>query len=150
MYSYKYPHPAVTVDCAVFGIDDGEPKLLLVQRKNEPFAGAWALPGGFVEIEEDLEEAARRELREETGLDNINLEQLAAFGAPGRDPRERVITVAYFALVDPGELELRAEGDARRVAWFPAGKPPELAFDHREILDAALARLQKKGYGFKL
>src|SRR6202167_1200446 len=98
-YTYQYPRAALTVDCVVFGFDGGELKVLLIQRGLEPFKGKWALPGGFVKIEETIDEAARRELEEETGLKNIFLEQLYTFGAVGRDPRERVVSVAYYALV---------------------------------------------------
>jgi 8-oxo-dGTP diphosphatase len=144
MYSYKYPHPAVTVDCVVFGLDEGDLKVLLIQRDLEPFAGTWALPGGFVKMEEDVEQAARRELVEETGVSNLYLEQLAAFGAPKRDPRERVITVAYFAIVKLLDHKVEADTDARNAAWFPVDELPALAFDHHDILDAALKRLQTK------
>jgi 8-oxo-dGTP diphosphatase len=144
MYSYQYPHPAVTADCAVFGLDEGELKILLIQRDLEPFAGKWALPGGFVHMDEDLEDAARRELEEETGVKELYIEQLGAFGAPGRDPRERVITVAWWAIVNLYEHELRAASDARNAAWFPAEDLPALAFDHERILSAALARLREK------
>jgi 8-oxo-dGTP diphosphatase len=99
-YSYKYPHPAVTVDCAIFGLDEGALKLLLIQRDFEPFAGAWALPCGFVRMDEDLEDAARRELEEETGIRKVYIEQVGAFGEPARDPRERVITIAWRAIVN--------------------------------------------------
>lgn len=144
MYSYKYPHPAVTVDCAVFGLDDGDLKVLLIQRDLEPFAGAWALPGGFIKLEEDLEASARRELEEETGMTDLYLEQLATFGAPGRDPRERVITVAYLSIVNLFDHPVTAATDARRAAWFPVDALPRLAFDHEDILDLALRRLQSK------
>jgi 8-oxo-dGTP diphosphatase len=144
MYSYKYPHPAVTVDCVVFGLDDGNLKVLLIQRDLEPFAGAWALPGGFVKLDESLDEAAQRELVEETGVSELYLEQLYTFGEPDRDPRERVITVAYFAIVNLFDHKVKADTDARSAAWFPVDELPELAFDHHVILDAALARLQAK------
>lgn len=144
MYSYEYPHPAVTVDCAVFGLDDGDLKILLIQRDLEPFAGSWALPGGFVKMDESLDAAARRELEEETGVKRIYVEQLGAFGDPGRDPRERVITVAYYAIVNLFEHEVKADTDARNAAWFPVDEPPKLAFDHAAILGSALARLQDK------
>ncbi|MBL8967703.1 MAG: NUDIX hydrolase [Spirochaetaceae bacterium] len=144
MYGYEYPHPAVTVDCAVFGLDDGDLKILLIQRDLEPFAGSWALPGGFVKMDESLDEAARRELEEETGVKKIYVEQFGAFGDPGRDPRERVVTVAYYAIVNLFEHEVKADTDARNAAWFPVDEPPRLAFDHARILEAALARLQDK------
>jgi 8-oxo-dGTP diphosphatase len=144
MYSYEYPHPAVTVDCVVFGLDDGNLKVLLIQRDLEPFAGAWALPGGFVKLEESLDQAALRELSEETGVSELYLEQLYTFGEPNRDPRERVITVAYFAIVNLFDHKVKADTDARSAAWFPVDELPELAFDHHAILDAALSRLQAK------
>lgn len=144
MYSYHYPHPAVTVDCAVFGLDEGYLKILLIQRDLEPFAGRWALPGGFIKMDESLDEAARRELEEETGVKRIYIEQLGAFGEPGRDPRERVVTVAYYAIVNLFEHRIKADTDARNAAWFPVDELPPLAFDHDGILKAALARLQDK------
>lgn len=144
MYQYKYPHPAVTVDCVVFGLDEDELKVLLIQRKIEPFKGQWALPGGFIDMDENLEESARRELREETGVQDLFLEQLATYGKPGRDPRERVITVAYFAIVNLYEHKVEADTDAEEAAWFPVENLPKLAFDHQMILDEALIRLQNK------
>lgn len=144
MYSYEYPHPALTVDNVVFGLDDEELKVLLIRRKLEPFKGAWALPGGFVAIDESVEEAALRELQEETGVKDIYLEQLAAFSAPDRDPRERVVTIAHFAIVNLFNHQVRADTDAEEAAWFPAEEPPLLAFDHQQILNAALKRLQSK------
>ncbi len=145
-YTYQYEHPAVTVDCAVFGLDleESELKVLLVQRKLDPFKGRWALPGGFVGMKEKLDEAARRELAEETGLEDVWLEQLFTFGDPGRDPRERVISVAYFALVRQRDYQLCATTDAAAAAWYPVGKTPSLAFDHAHILQMALGRLKGK------
>jgi 8-oxo-dGTP diphosphatase len=144
--SYKHPRPAVTVDCVVFGFDDdgGDLKVLLIQRDAEPFEGKWALPGGFVRLDETLDEAAARELKEETGLSGFFLEQLYTFGAIDRDPRERVISVAYYALVALVGRELKATTDARSAAWFSIADVPSLAFDHEEILDAAVRRLKGK------
>ncbi len=143
-YSYRYPRPAVTADCVVFGLDEAELSVLLVERAEAPFKGAWALPGGFVRQEEALEAAARRELAEEAGLTDLFLEQLYTFGDPGRDPRGRVITVAYYALVRLAEHPARAGSDAAAVRWFPARRPPPLAFDHATILATALERLRGK------
>jgi 8-oxo-dGTP diphosphatase len=143
-FTYQHPHPAVTVDCVVFGFDEADLKLLLIQRKIGPYEGKWALPGGFVRIEESLESAARRELAEETGIDELYLEQLYSFGDPDRDPRERVISIAYYALVKLADHALRAASDAQDVAWFPVAELPSLAFDHDRIADTALRRLKAK------
>ncbi len=144
MYSYEYPHPAVTVDIVIFTIRDGQLKLLLIRRAGEPYRGKWALPGGFVEMGEDLEQAARRELEEETGVSGVYLEQLYTFGKPDRDPRERVITIAYYALIPSDKLQLRAATDAEAVGWFGMDELPELAFDHDEIFTMAHQRLVAK------
>jgi len=143
-FTYQYPRPALTVDCVVFGYDAEDLKVLLIQRDLEPFAGKWALPGGFVHVEETLEAAARRELAEETGVGDLFLEQLYTFGAVERDPRERVVSVAYYALVDLFGHRVTAATDARNAAWFTVEDTPPLAFDHEEILDTALRRLRGK------
>ena len=143
-YTYQYARAALTVDCVVFGFDEGELKVLLIERGLEPFKGRWALPGGFVRVEETLDAAARRELQEEAGLTNIFMEQLYTFGEVDRDPRERVVSVAYYALVKLSEHEAKAATDAANAKWFPVSKAPKLAFDHRDILDTALARLKAK------
>ena len=143
-YTYDYPRAALTVDCVVFGLDDDEIKILLVQRDQPPFEGRWALPGGFVGVDESLEDAACRELEEETGLKNVHLEQLHTFGALDRDPRERVVSVAYYALVKPSEHPIQASTDAHLAAWFGIHDAPTLAFDHDEILDRALEQLRGK------
>jgi 8-oxo-dGTP diphosphatase len=143
-YSYIYPRPALTVDCVVFGFDEGALKVLLVERGLAPFEGQWALPGGFVRLEETLDAAARRELKEETGLENVFLEQLYTFGELDRDPRERVVSVAYYALVKLADMDAKAATDASDARWFPVAKLPGLAFDHEKIVSVALARLKGK------
>ncbi len=140
-HNYKYPRPAMTVDIVVFALDEEDLKIMLIQRDLEPFAGEWALPGGFVHVDETLDAAARRELEEETGLKNIFLEQLYTFGDVDRDPRERVVTVAYFALVNLEGHNVKASTDARNAAWFAVSDLPELAFDHEQILAVAHERL---------
>jgi 8-oxo-dGTP diphosphatase len=144
-YVYEYPRPAVTVDMVIV-TRDASPRLLLVRRKNDPFAGCWALPGGFVEIDEDLDDAARRELREEAGIEVKAPIQLRTFGAPGRDPRGRTISVAYLALVDASRVEPHAGDDAAAVGWFSLRRPPALAFDHKDIL-ACARRYLKEHHG---
>ncbi len=144
-YTYDYPRPSVTVDCVIFGLDAQQKvNVLLIQRKNDPFAGQWAMPGGFVDMDEDLETAALRELEEETGVHDLFIEQLFTFGAPDRDPRGRVISVAYYALVNLEHHPIEAASDARRVQWFPVNDVPELAFDHAHIFRVALERLRAK------
>ncbi len=143
-FCYDYARPAVTTDIAVFTIQDQRLAVLLIQRGGEPFAGHWALPGGFVEADETLEACALRELAEETGIQGVWLEQLYTFGNPERDPRDRVISVAYFALVPMASLNPRAGSDAQDARWFFIDDLPELAFDHRDILDLAQHRLRAK------
>lgn len=145
----------MTVDIVIFTLREDCLQVLLIQRLESPFAGMWALPGGFVRINESLEAAAERELFEETGVERVYLEQLYTYGAPGRDPRGRVVTVAYFALI-PSDALVRSEGgsDAGKAAWFRINELPELAFDHAEILAYALRRLRYKleytAVGFEL
>ena len=152
----QYERPSVTVDIVLFTILRAELQVLLVQRKHWPYEGYWALPGGFVKMDESLEDAAYRELKEETNIDReaVYLEQLYTFGAPNRDPRTRVVTVAYFALVGADKIGPKAADDAAEVGWFSAYYPPKLAFDHSEILQYAITRLRYKleysAVGFQL
>ena len=145
-FSYEYERPGLTVDCVIFGLDLDEEtlKVLLIERDLEPFEGMWAIPGGFVRPGETLEAAASRELREETGIAEVFLEQLYTFGAPGRDPRGWVVSVAYYALVSPEKHTIHAATDARQARWFPVASLPRLAFDHASILGTALARVRGK------
>lgn len=140
-YTYEYPRPSVTTDIVIFSIREDKLHVLLIQRDEEPFEGSWAIPGGFVLMNESLLEGATRELKEETGLCGIKLEELGSFSAPDRDPRGRVITVAFVALVPSDSLVLRPDTDARDAKWFALDALPELAFDHPEIMAAARQRL---------
>lgn len=141
-YCYKYPHPAVTTDCVIFGFDGDKLNVLLVKRGGEPYLGWWAFPGGFVKIDESAEEGALRELKEETQLSTSYMEQLHTYSAPDRDSRERVITIAYLALVKI--TEVKGGDDAAEAQWFPIDEVPHLAFDHDVILRDALARLRER------
>lgn len=149
-----YQHPAVTVDIVLFTIMADDLKVLLVQRNTEPFSGMWSLPGGFVQMEESLEEAALRKLKEKTNVQDVYLEQLYTFGAIERDPRARVITIAYYALVSSEKFTLRPSEAVSDVRWHSVYQPPALAFDHSSIIELALQRLRNKlGYttlGFQL
>lgn len=144
--SYAYDRPGLTVDCVIFGLDLDEETLrvMLIERDLEPFAGMWAIPGGFVREGETLAAAAARELREETGIGDVFLEQLYTFGDPARDPRGWVVSVAYYALVSPDKHTVHAATDARQARWFPVDALPRLAFDHAEILKTALGRVRGK------
>jgi 8-oxo-dGTP diphosphatase len=143
-YTYNYPHPAVTVDACLFTIQEEQLKVLLIRRALEPFQGDWALPGGFVHIDENLETAVKRELEEETGLSGFYFEQLETFGQVDRDPRERVISVAYFALAPADGVVLKANTDASDAAWFAIDDLPALAFDHAGIVGKAVKRIRAK------
>src|SRR5713226_5267194 len=140
----KYDRPSVTVDVVMMSLRQRDLQVLLVKRRSWPYEGMWAIPGGFVNMDESLEMAAKRELKEETGLQDVYLEQLYTFGDPGRDPRTRVITVVYFALLDSERLQVKAGDDAANVGWFSVYHLPELAFDHARILQYALDRLRGK------
>lgn len=143
-YTYEYPHPAVTTDIVILTVMDGELKVLLIKRGTEPFKGQWALPGGFVKIDESVDNCAIRELREEAGISGVYLEQLYTFGRVDRDPRERVISVAFYALIPGKDLTLKAGTDATEAEWFSVDELPDLSFDHSEILDLARSRLAAK------
>ncbi|MBI4846023.1 MAG: NUDIX hydrolase [Candidatus Omnitrophica bacterium] len=140
----KLKHPYVTVDCVVFGFDEGDLKIILIQRAISPFKNKHALPGGFVRMNEAIDQAAIRELYEETGIKDVFLEQLYTFGGTNRDPRGRVITVTYYALVKRVGHLINATTDAKLADWFLIKKLPELAFDHQKIIDTALLRLRGK------
>jgi 8-oxo-dGTP diphosphatase len=143
-YCYEYPHPAVTTDIIVFTVRENSLKVLLIKRGAEPYLGSWALPGGFIKMDEDTCECAMRELEEETGLKDVYLEQLYTFSDVNRDPRERIISVAYFTLIPSEALYLKPDTDADEAEWFDMDDLPELAFDHQKILDMAVKRLSAK------
>lgn len=145
-FEYEYERPNLAVDCVIFGLDLDEEslKVMLIERDLEPFAGVWAIPGGFVRPGETLMAAATRELEEETGIKDVFLEQLFTFGDPNRDPRDWVVSVAYYALVSPEKHQIQATTDARQAQWFPVTSLPSLAFDHDKILATALQRIRGK------
>lgn len=142
MYAYSYPRPAVTVDCVILRMIRNERNILLIKRDREPFKGCWALPGGFIEMNETLEESAARELQEETGLHGIGLHQSGAYGDPLRDPRGRTITIAYYGF-DNSNQEPKAGDDANEVKWFLLSSLPPLAFDHLKIITETTNKLIK-------
>ena len=143
-YHYEYPHPCVTTDCVIFGFDGTKLNVLLVERGVEPFKGRWAFPGGFLRMDETAMQGAKRELKEETGLEDAYIRQFHTFTDPKRDERDdaRVITIAYFALVRISEV--KAGDDAAKAQWFPLDKVPSLAFDHDLILREATNELRKQ------
>lgn len=141
-FCYRHPHPAVAADCVVFGYDGNNIKVLLIQRGNYPYKSLWAFPGGFMNLNETAEQAACRELKEETGLKNVTVRQLYTFTDLERDPRERVISIAYYALVRISEV--KAADDAKDARWFSLNEIPNLAFDHDIILNKALTTLKER------
>ena len=151
-YTYDFPHPAVTTDVVIFSLRGAEESplaeqslsVLLIKRGAKPFKGAWALPGGFLRMDEHIDDCALRELEEETGVKGAELIQLGAFGAPKRDPRERVVSIAYYALIPSELLVLRPDTDAADAKWFSIDELPKLAFDHDEIIATALASLRSE------
>lgn len=139
-YCYRYPHPAVTADCVIFGYDDNNIKVLLIQRGNEPYKGHWAFPGGFMNIDETAEQCALRELEEETGLKDVKVEQFYTFTDVNRDPRERVISIAYFGKIQLSNV--KGSDDADDAQWFSLDEIPNLAFDHDLVLSKALEKIK--------
>jgi 8-oxo-dGTP diphosphatase len=144
LFQYEYERPALATDCAIFGFDGGELKLLLLKREKEPFENTWALPGGFVYMDETAEAAAKRILLEKAGIKEVFIEQLYTFSGIDRDPRERVVSVSHFALVNKSQFELIAGRDTIQAAWHPISELPELGFDHGEIVALAIERLKGK------
>jgi len=143
-YVYDWPRPMVTVDAAVFTFSDDKAKVLLINRGNEPFKGKWALPGGFVDMDEELEDAVARELEEETGLATVQLEQMRTFGTVGRDPRGRMITIVFMGIATEGQDKIKAGDDAAQAQWFDIEKlPSNMAFDHNEVVRFAIEKLKR-------
>lgn len=143
-HCYEYPRPAVTTDCVVFSYSGEELIVLLIERGNEPFKGRWAIPGGFIQMDETAEECAKRELYEETGIKIDQVEQLHTFTDIDRDPRERTISISYITLVNAGDYNPKAGDDAAKTNWFSVNKLPPLAFDHKEIIWHAVKRIREK------
>ena len=139
-YTYKYPRPAVTADCIVI-TKEAEPKVLLIQRGDQPFRGCWAFPGGFMNMDETTEQCAIRELEEETGLKLDIMHQIGAYSKVDRDPRGRTITVAYLAIIDK-PVQVNGQDDAAKAEWFPINNLPHLAFDHQEIMTDAKLKFE--------
>jgi len=145
VYTYPYPRPAVSVDIALLTGHTSPRRILLIRRKNLPFQGQWALPGGFVDQDEDLEPAAQRELAEETGITGLRLTQMQTFGKPGRDPRGHTVSIVYLSVLDSEPDGLRAGSDAAEARWFSTDALPTLAFDHSNIISVALKRAERDG-----
>jgi 8-oxo-dGTP diphosphatase len=147
-YIYDWPRPMVTVDAVVFSLSGGKTQVLLVNRGKEPYKGKWAVPGGFIEIDEELEDAVARELAEETGLSGVQLEQMRAFGRCGRDPRGRQISIAFTGIATAGQDKISAGDDAAKAQWFDVEELPEdMAFDHDEMIKCGIENLQQKSMG---
>jgi 8-oxo-dGTP diphosphatase len=140
-YCYEYPRPSVSADIAVFAFDRSNIQILLIKRGNEPFKDKWALPGGFLEMDETIEKCAVRELFEETAIDNASLEQFYTFSSINRDPRGRVLTVAFWSLIEKDFARISAGDDAAKAEWYLLNELPELAFDHAEIISKAIEKL---------
>ncbi len=134
IYTYAYPRPSVTVDMIVIHNSNNKNHILLIERKNEPFKDCWALPGGFIDIDEEIEAAAYRELKEETSIENIQLSQYKTFGKVGRDPRGRTISILFYGYLKDLNQKIQAGDDAKKAKWFPMDNLPALAFDHLEII----------------
>ena len=141
MFTYKYPRPAFAADCIVFLKEEKDTKVLLIQRKNPPFAESWAFPGGFLDMDEEIEIAAARELEEETGLKNIELAEFKISGTVGRDPRGRVISMFYIGFTTAENSKAVAADDAKNVKWFSINALPDLAFDHNKMIKLAIKRI---------
>jgi 8-oxo-dGTP diphosphatase len=142
-YTYNWPRPMVTVDAVVFRYSADRIELLLIRRKNEPFQGKWAIPGGFIGMDEELEDAVVRELAEETGLTDVHLEQMHTFGTIGRDPRGRQITVVFMGIANERQANVKAGDDAAEAKWFDIENLPEdMAFDHDEVAKYAIRKLK--------
>lgn len=147
-YTYNWPRPMVTVDAVVFTMSEGRTQVLLVNRGKEPYKGKWAVPGGFIEIDEELEDAVARELAEETGLTGVQLEQMRTFGKCGRDPRGRQISIAFTGIATEGQDSIHAGDDAAKAKWFDINKLPEnLAFDHNEMIKCGIENLKQNSMG---
>jgi 8-oxo-dGTP diphosphatase len=142
-YTYEYPRPALAADSIVFLKQQNETKVLLIQRKNEPYKSFWAFPGGFVEMDEEIADAAKRELEEETGLKNIDLQEFKTIGTVGRDPRGRTISVFYVGFATAENYQVTAQDDAENVKWFSINELPNLAFDHNELMKLAIEKYLK-------
>ena len=143
-YTYEWPRPMVTTDAVVYVVHDGRIKVLLIERGRDPFKGKWAFPGGFLEMDEQLIDAAYRELEEETSMTGVSLTQMYTFGRVGRDPRGRMITVTFIGQAQPDQMEVAAGDDAADARWFYVDQLPELAFDHQRVMDMAIEWIKSR------